>query len=93
MKYFYQQLFGFVSGINITGCKRLTVAACGTNSFLQRNEYTRVYTASQQLQSYKGLIATEMSDADIYSWGPFYEENVSIAMFDENNEMTYPSEV
>ena len=48
---------------------------------------------SQQLQSYaKGLIATDMSDADIYKLGTILrEENVSIAMFDRNNAMTYPS--
>ena len=40
----------------------------------------------------KGLIATDMSDADIYKLGTILrEENVSIAMFDENNAMTYPS--
>lgn len=86
MKYFYQQLFGFVSVV------LLTIAACGILFYnvMSNNVYTQ---RSQQLQSYaKGLIATEMSDADIYKLGTILrEENVSIAMFDENNEMTYPS--
>ena len=86
MKYFYQQLFGFVSVV------LLTIAACGILFYnvMSNNVYTQ---RSQQLQSYaKGLIATEMSDADIYKLGTILrEENVSIAMFDENNAMTYPS--
>lgn len=86
MKYFYQQLFGFVSVV------LLTIAACGILFYnvMSNNVYTQ---RSQQLQSYaKGLIATDMSDADIYKLGTILrEENVSIAMFDENNEMTYPS--
>lgn len=86
MKYFYQQLFGFVSVV------LLTIAACGILFYnvMSNNVYTQ---RSQQLQSYaKGLIATDMSDADIYKLVTFLrEENVSIAMFDENNEMTYPS--
>lgn len=86
MKYFYQQLFGFVSVV------LLTIAACGILFYnvMSNNVYTQ---RSQQLQSYaKGLIATDMSDADIYKLVTFLrEENVSIAMFDENNAMTYPS--
>ena len=86
MKYFYQQLFGFVSVV------LLTIAACGILFYnvMSNNVYTQ---RSQQLQSYaKGLIATDMSDADIYKLGTILrEENVSIAMFDENNAMTYPS--
>ena len=86
MKYFYQQLFGFVSVV------LLTIAACGILFYnvMSNNVYTQ---RSQQLQSYaKGLIATEMSDADIYKLGTILrEENVSIAMFNENNAMTYPS--
>ena len=86
MKYFYQQLFGFVSVV------LLTIAACGILFYnvMSNNVYTQ---RSQQLQSYaKGLIATDMSDADIYKLGTILrEENVIIAMFDENNEMTYPS--
>ena len=86
MKYFYQQLFGFVSVV------LLTIAACGIPFYnvMSNNVYTQ---RSQQLQSYaKGLIATDMSDADIYKLVTFLrEENVSIAMFDENNAMTYPS--
>ena len=86
MKYFYQQLFGFVSVV------LLTIAACGILFYnvMSNNVYTQ---RSQQLQSYaKGLIATDMSDADIYKLGTILrEENVSIAMFDANNVMTYPS--
>lgn len=86
MKYFYQQLFGFVSVV------LLTIAACGILFYnvMSNNVYTQ---RSQQLQSYaKGLIATDMSDADVYKLGTILrEENVSIAMFDENNAMTYPS--
>lgn len=86
MKYFYQQLFGFVSVV------LLTIAACGILFYnvMSNNVYTQ---RSQQLQSYaKGLIATDMSDADIYKLGTILrEENVSIAMFDENNAMIYPS--
>ena len=86
MKYFYQQLFGFVSVV------LLTIAACGILFYnvMSNNVYTQ---RSQQLQSYaKGLIGTDMSDSDIYKLGTILrEENVSIAMFDENNEMTYPS--
>ena len=86
MKYFYQQLFGFVSVV------LLTIAACGILFYnvMSNNVYTQ---RSQQLQLYaKGLIATDMSDADIYKLVTFLrEENVSIAMFDENNAMTYPS--
>ena len=86
MKYFYQQLFGFVSVV------LLTIAACGILFYnvMSNNVYTQ---RSQQLQSYaKGLIATDMSDADIYKLVTYLrEENVSIAMFDENNAMTYPS--
>ena len=86
MKYFYQQLFGFVSVV------LLTIAACGILFYnvMSNNVYTQ---RSQQLQSYaKGLIATDMSDADIYKLVTFLrEENVRIAMFDENNAMTYPS--
>ena len=86
MKYFYQQLFGFASVV------LLTIAACGILFYnvMSNNVYTQ---RSQQLQSYaKGLIATDMSDADIYKLVTFLrEENVSIAMFDENNAMTYPS--
>ena len=86
MKYFYQQLFGFVSVV------LLTIAACGILFYnvMSNNVYTQ---RSQQLQSYaKGLIATDMSDADIYKLVTILrEENVSIAMFDENNAMTYPS--
>ena len=86
MKYFYQQLFGFVSVV------LLTIAACGILFYnvMSNNVYTQ---RSQQLQSYaKGLIATDMSDADIYKLGTILrEENVSIAMFNENNAMTYPS--
>ena len=86
MKYFYQQLFGFVSVV------LLTIAACGILFYnvMSNNVYTQ---RSQQLQSYaKGLIATDMSDADIYKLGTILrEENVSIAMFGENNAMTYPS--
>ena len=86
MKYFYQQLFGFVSVV------LLTIAACGILFYnvMSNNVYTQ---RSHQLHSYaKGLIATDMSDADIYKLGTILrEENVSIAMFDENNTMTYPS--
>lgn len=86
MKYFYQQLFGFLSVV------LLTIVACGIlfYSVMSNNVYTQ---RSQQLQSYaRGVIATEMSDGDIHKLSTILkEENVSIALFDAQNKMTYPS--
>ena len=86
MKYFYQQLFGFLSVV------LLTIVACGIlfYSVMSNNVYTQ---RSQQLQSYaRGVIATEMSDSDIHKLSTILkEENVSIALFDAQNKMTYPS--
>jgi hypothetical protein len=59
MKYFYQQLFGFLSVVLVT------IVACGILFYnvMSNNIYTQ---RSQQLQSYaKGIIASEMSYADI----------------------------
>lgn len=86
MKYFYQQLFGFLSVV------LLTIVACGIlfYSVMSNNVYTQ---RSQELQSYaRGVIATEMSDGDIHKLSTILkEENVSIALFDAQNKMTYPS--
>ena len=86
MKYFYQQLFGFLSVVLVT------IVACGILFYnvMSNNIYTQ---RSQQLQSYaKGIIASEMSYADIKKIGTaLKEENVTIAVFDEKNNMTFPS--
>ena len=86
MKYFYQQLFGFLSVVLVT------IVACGILFYnvMSNNIYTQ---RSQQLQSYaKGIIASEMSYADIKKIGTaLKEENVTIAIFDEQNNMTFPS--
>ena len=86
MKYFYQQLFGFLSVVLVT------IVACGILFYnvMSNNIYTQ---RSQQLQSYaKGIIASEMSYADIKKIGTaLKEENVTIAIFDEKNNMTFPS--
>ena len=86
MKYFYQQLFGFLSVVLVT------IVACGILFYnvMSNNIYTQ---RSQQLQSYaKGIIASEMSYADIKKIGTaLKEENVTIAIFDEKNNMTCPS--
>ena len=86
MKYFYQQLFGFLSVVLVT------IVACGILFYnvMTNNIYTQ---RSQQLQSYaKGIIASEMSYADIKKIGTaLKEENVTIAIFDEKNNMTFPS--
>ena len=86
MKYFYQQLFGFLSVVLVT------IVACGILFYnvMSNNIYTQ---RSQQLQSYaKGIIASEMSCADIKKIGTaLKEENVTIAIFDEQNNMTFPS--
>lgn len=86
MKYFYQQLFGFLSVVLVT------IVACGILFYnvMSNNIYTQ---RSQQLQSYaKGIIASEMSYADIQKIGTaLKEENVTIAVFDEKNNMTFPS--
>ena len=86
MKYFYQQLFGFLSVVLVT------IVACGILFYnvMSNNIYTQ---RSQQLQSYaKGIIASEMSYADIQRIGTILkEENVTVAIFDEQNNMTFPS--
>ncbi len=86
MKYFYQQLFGFLSVVLVT------IVACGILFYnvMSNNIYTQ---RSQQLQSYaKGIIASEMIYADIKKIGTaLKEENVTIAIFDEQNNMTFPS--
>ena len=86
MKYFYQQLFGFLSVVLVT------IVACGILFYnvMSNNIYTQ---RSQQLQSYaKRIIASEMSYADIKKIGTaLKEENVTIAIFDEQNNMTFPS--
>lgn len=86
MKYFYQQLFGFLSVVLVT------IVACGILFYnvMSNNIYTQ---RSQQLQSYaKGIIASEMSYADIKKIGTaLKEENVTIVIFDEQNNMTFPS--
>ena len=86
MKYFYQQLFGFLSVVLVT------IVACGILFYnvMSNNIYTQ---KSQQLQSYaKGIIATNMSYADIQRIGTILkEENVTVAIFDEQNQMTFPS--
>ena len=86
MKYFYQQLFGFLSVVLVT------IVACGILFYnvMSNNIYTQ---RSQQLQSYaKGIIASEMSYADIKKIGTaLKEENVTVAIFDEQNQMTFPS--
>ena len=86
MKYFYQQLFGFLSVVLVT------IVACGILFYnvMSNNIYTQ---RSQQLQSYaNGIIASEMSYADIKKIGTaLKEENVTIAIFDEKNNMTFPS--
>ena len=86
MKYFYQQLFGFLSVVLVT------IVACGILFYnvMSNNIYTQ---RSQHLQSYaKGIIASEMSYADIKKIGTaLKEENVTIAIFDEQNNMTFPS--
>jgi len=66
MKYFYQQLFGFLSVVLVT------IVACGILFYnvMSNNIYTQ---RSQQLQSYaKGIIASEMSYADIKKINPYY---------------------
>ena len=86
MKYFYQQLLGFLSVVLIT------IVACGILFYnvMSNNIYTQ---RSQQLQSYaKGIIDSEMSYTDIQKIGTtLKEENVTIAIFDEKNNMTFPS--
>ena len=63
MKYFYQQLLGFLSVVLIT------IVACGILFYnvMSNNIYTQ---RSQQLQSYaKGIIDSEMSYTDIQKIG------------------------
>ncbi len=85
MKYFYQQLFGFLA------VALVTISVCGgmIYSFNLQNIYLQ---RAQQLSGYaQSIIVNQLTSEELQQATKLMEnEHVQIAIFDKNNYMTYP---
>lgn len=86
MKYFYQQLVGFLSVVLVS------VVVCGLLFYnvMTNNIYTQ---RAQQLFGYaKSIIVGQLTTDELNSsLSLMRDENISIAIFDSDNKMVYPT--
>lgn len=88
MKYFYQQLFGFLSVV--------IVSVVVSGLLFYNAMYNNIYEQrSQQLFGYaKSIIVNQLSVDDInQSMKLLKDDHVSVALFDADNHMVYPEPV